>query len=194
MQQHMIPQDVTGYKFNLFGILNLRQFLELIIPIILAYFIYWVGLPLIVGAPIIGVLVLYGVLAAFVPINDKSISFWASTFFQQLYAPTKFYWRRSANIPAFLLSTEDHPPIDQATAAAQDSLLAVAQQPRINSGDYFQTIGEEAIDPLEAGQDEYVNELLSGYDQIQVGQVTTKQQILKPNVANDQALRARPMK
>ena len=192
----MIPQDVTGYKFTLFGPLTIRQFLEILIPCVVAVGVWMLGPPMILRIPICVVLVAFGFISALVPINDRPLWHWVIVFFQQLYAPTKFYWRRRPQIPAYLeSSTTATAIVNKNTPAQNDDLFATAvnNQKQFSPAEYWQTMDYTEEDPLEAGQQEYINALLDEFDHIQVQQVEARPQFQKPNVATDQAQRQRPI-
>lgn len=187
MEQHQIPQDVTGYKFNLFGILNLKQFLELIIPVGLAWLIIqllpipWIAWP--VGV----ILGLYGILAAFVPIQSRPLNYWVTTFLSIMYAPTKFYWHKIARIPTFL--KKDPHAINPATLSPSP-LPNQFYQP-ISYQDYSASLSEPLTDPLDNPRAAFVNSLLDNFAQIPVAEVNAVAQNVRPNLSDEMTLRQR---
>lgn len=187
MEQHQIPQDVTGYKFNLFGVLNLKQFLELIIPLGLAWLIIqllpipWIAWPISV------VLGLYGILAAFVPIQSRPLNYWVTTFLSIMYAPTKFYWHKIARIPSFL--KKDPLALDPSVIPASP-LPNQAYQP-INYRDYSASLEEVSVDPLDNPRTAFVNSLLDNFSQIPVAEVNATAQNIRPQLSDEMTLRQR---
>lgn len=100
MREHPIPQDITGYKFHIIGSMTLKQFAEVGIGAVLAFITYGTNLPSIVKWPIIIIFVVLGIVAAFLPINERPLDKWLIIFFNVLYKPTQFYWRRITKIPS----------------------------------------------------------------------------------------------
>lgn len=191
MQQHMIPQDVTGYKFNLFGILNVSQFLQLLIPCVITFLLWQLKVPLYIFIPLGILLVGYGVIAAFVPINDRPLSHWVITFLKLLYSPTRFYWRRAAFIPEIF--NYEGKNERESTTEVENTNATQPVNKRGAAQDFFYTLdNNESYDPLEAEQALRINNVLSDFDLVQVEQVApVSSGPQRPNVSENQALRQR---
>jgi hypothetical protein len=188
MQQHAIPQDVTGYRFNLFGKLNLSQFLQLLIPVGLAVIIWKIGVPLILTVPIDLILVLYGVMAAFVPIAGRPMSHWALTFLHNLYLPTKFYWKKGEFVPDYFDDGAlEAPPV---VIDSTDSLWGEGEK-MMAANNYFSSIRPLDEDPLEMGQQLQIDSILGSFDEVPVAKVEAVARVIKPNVSDSQTLRQR---
>ncbi len=99
MQQHPIPQDITGYRFHIVGSMTLKQFGELLLAAIVAFIIFSTNLIFIIKWPLIIFVVVLGIVGAFVPIQEKPLDHWISTFIKVMYQPTKFFWKKEAKIP-----------------------------------------------------------------------------------------------
>lgn len=99
MQEHPIPQDITGYKFHIIGSMTLKQFGEVLIGVIFAFIFYQTNLIDLIKWPLILLSVGMGAAAAFVPIEERPLDHWIITFFSVMYKPTKFYWKRVPTIP-----------------------------------------------------------------------------------------------
>ncbi len=101
MHDHPIPQDVTGYRFHIVGNMTLGQFGQLFLGTLLAFGIYSTNLYPIIKWPLIVLVFGLGAMAAFIPIYERPISHWITTFFSILNKPTQFFWRREPQIPDF---------------------------------------------------------------------------------------------
>jgi hypothetical protein len=99
MQQHPIPQDITGYRFHIIGSMTLKQFGEVFLGVIVAVIFFSTNLIVIVKWPLIVLSVGMGVVAAFVPIQERPLDHWISTFIKIMYKPTKFFWKRNTKVP-----------------------------------------------------------------------------------------------
>jgi hypothetical protein len=103
MREHPIPQDIVGYRFHIVGSMTLKQFAELALGAILGLIIYATNLPPAIKWPLIFVAAALGAAAAFLPIEERPLDHWITTFFQTLYKPTKFFWKKTSKVPdAFL--------------------------------------------------------------------------------------------
>ncbi len=100
MKDHPIPQDVTGYKFHIVGNMTLKQFGLIVFGVIVAFIIYQLKLPALIGWPFIVIFAGGGLLAAFIPIEERPLDHWILTFIKTLYRPTQFFWRREPHVPA----------------------------------------------------------------------------------------------
>jgi len=92
MQTHPVPQNVTSYEFRLVGDMTLKQFMFLVVGVVLGFLLYRLPLPFIIRAALAIIPVLGGVLAAFVPIMGRPFVQWISAFFKAIYSPTVFDW------------------------------------------------------------------------------------------------------
>lgn len=105
MKEHAIPQDITGYKFHIVGNMTLKQFAEIALGFVVAFFIYKTNLI----APVKWTLAIlsasFGAALAFLPIEERPLDHWFITFFTILYKPTKFYWKKHSKVPEAFLYT-----------------------------------------------------------------------------------------
>lgn len=101
MHDHPIPQDVTGYRFHIVGNMTLGQFGQLFLAVLICFGIYSTNLYPIIKWPLIVLVFGVGAMSAFVPIYERPITHWVSTFFSILNKPTQFFWRREPQIPDF---------------------------------------------------------------------------------------------
>lgn len=108
MREHPIPQDITSYKFHIVGSMTLKQFGELAVGVIFAVIFWQTNLFFFIKWPLIILSLILGVVAAFVPLGERPLDHWITTFFKVLYRPTQYFWRRKHNIPdPFLYEASD---------------------------------------------------------------------------------------
>lgn len=108
MQQHPVPQNVTQYQFRLVGDMTLKQFLELLGGLVVAYLFYSSNLIKVVSLPLAGASLLGGIGLAFFPIEDRPLDQWIINFVKAIYAPTRYIWKKSRKIPN-IFTFEPHP-------------------------------------------------------------------------------------
>lgn len=94
MEQHAVPQDITGFKFKLVGDMTLKQFGELAFGAIMAYLFFASNFHPIVKWPLVIFFIILGVGLAFVPIQERPLDTWIINFFKAIYKPTYFTWRK----------------------------------------------------------------------------------------------------
>ncbi len=102
MEQHPVPQNITGYQFRLVGDMTLKQFGFLAGGGIIAILFYYSPFPPFFKYPFVVLFALAGIALAFFPINDMPLDRWVIAFFKSIYSPTQFHWRKEDRIPEFL--------------------------------------------------------------------------------------------
>jgi len=95
VEQHPIPQDVTGYRFRLVGDMTLKQFAELAGGLVLALVFWSSPLPFFFKYPLAALAAVLGAGMAFVPINGRPFEQWIIAFIRSIYSPTVFIWNKS---------------------------------------------------------------------------------------------------
>jgi hypothetical protein len=102
MQQHPVPQNITGFEFKLIGFLTLRQFGYLAAAGVTDIILYAAQLPLIIvlliGLPIS----LLALGLAFFRVNDQPFESWLAAFIKTIYSPTIRVWHREPKTLGFL--------------------------------------------------------------------------------------------
>lgn len=94
MENHPIPQDVTGFQFRLIGDMTVKQFAYLAVGCILAWLFFIAPLPLFAKIPL-GILSgLFGAALAFVPIDGRPMDALAYYFLRALFAPNQYLYQK----------------------------------------------------------------------------------------------------
>lgn len=95
MEGHEVPKNVTEFEFHLVGDMTLKQFAYLASGLGIAYLIF-VGiassLPLLAW-PLIFVTGGAGAAYAFLPISERPLDHWTTSFFRAIFAPTERAWK-----------------------------------------------------------------------------------------------------
>lgn len=99
MQEHPIPQNVTGYEFHLIGQMTLKQFLEVAAGILIAVLINTTNLPQVIKVPCMILSALTGAAIAFVPLEGRPLDRWFIAFIKSIYQPTLYFWKKSDTTP-----------------------------------------------------------------------------------------------
>lgn len=99
MQEHPVPQNVTGYEFHLIGQMTLKQFMEIAAGCGLAFLVNITNLPGFVKLPAMGILALGGFALAFLPLEGRSLDRWFFAFVHSIYQPTMFFWKKTNPVP-----------------------------------------------------------------------------------------------
>lgn len=133
MQQHPVPQNVTQYQFRLVGDMTLKQFLELLGGLVVAYLFYASNLIFIIKWPLALLSLVAGFGLAFFPIEDRPLDQWVINFLKSIYSPTRYIWKKSNKVPS-VFTFEAHPVIETVTATKTVKAPSIADlQPKSNS-------------------------------------------------------------
>ncbi len=101
MQQHPVPQNITGFEFKLVGFLTLKQFGFLAAAGILSFILFLSGLGIFKWLFIFPI-VLLGLASAFMPVNGIPFDKWVFLFFKMITSPSKRVWRKEPKELSFL--------------------------------------------------------------------------------------------
>ncbi len=101
IKEHPIPQNITTYKFRLVGNMTLAQFLEVLAGIAIA-FVFWKS-PLypILKYPLALLFGSGGALVAFVPLEERPLDVWLTSFIKKIYRPTLFIYTSLSHQPFY---------------------------------------------------------------------------------------------
>lgn len=153
MQDHALPQDVTGYKFHIIGNMTLKQFGEVAAGCIVGFLLYQTNLTPILKYPLVVIAAGAGAMVAFVPIEERPLDQWITAFFSALYRPTQYYWKRLVRIPEPFL----YQPKSTMRTVVEDVDLTPARRQRVK--DYLRSIDDK---PSVADQfDQYTDQRLT---------------------------------
>lgn len=122
MEQHPIPQDITGFKFKLVGDMTLKQFGELAGGAIIAYLFYASSWHPLLKWPLVAFFSFLGIALAFLPIEERPLDIWIINFLKAIYRPTLLVWKKDSPALAYVSGTPGPvppAPTPQPTAAAE---------------------------------------------------------------------------
>ncbi len=107
MEQHAVPQDITGFKFKLVGDMTLKQFGELAGGAIIAYIFYATPWPGLLKWPFVIIFGFLGFALAFLPIEERPLDVWIVNFIKSIYQPTLYVWKNGAVRPPVPVITQN---------------------------------------------------------------------------------------
>ncbi len=96
MEQHPVPQDITGFQFKLVGDMTLKQFGYLAAGCVFAFVFYSSAWYLVFRLLLAVFSLSSGVALAFIPIEERPLDTWIINFIKSVYKPTQYIWRKSA--------------------------------------------------------------------------------------------------
>ncbi len=178
MQEHPIPQDITGYQFHLIGSMTIRQFAMVLAGVVAAVVFYQVSLPVFMKLPISIMFALTGAGAAFVPIEGRPLDQWIVNFFRALYKPTKFFWKREAQIPdAFTYEAKNDKSQEEKPVG-----LGPVRKERVQ--EFLRSMNQAhlEVDQFDYEENMRINQVLQTFDDVSVEEQEGVKQVQKPDL------------
>lgn len=116
MENHPIPQDITGFQFKLIGDMTIKQFAYLATGVVSGWIIFSLPITSFIKLPISGIFILLGVGFAFFSLEGRPMDVMIMNFIRALFSPTQFvYQKTDARIetPRIIKMEESKTKIDE---------------------------------------------------------------------------------
>ena len=97
MDNHPIPQDVTGFQFKLIGEMTIKQFAYLATGVVSGLLTYLLPISPFVKLPITFLLSFFGISLAFIPLSGRPMDVMVLNFLRALFRPTQFVYQKTDN-------------------------------------------------------------------------------------------------
>ncbi|OGH21410.1 MAG: hypothetical protein A2958_01285 [Candidatus Levybacteria bacterium RIFCSPLOWO2_01_FULL_38_13] len=94
MENHPIPQDITGFQFKLIGDMTIKQFAYLATGVVLGWITFALPIFILIKIPLVLLFVGLGVGAAFVPIEGRPFDLMISNYIKALFNPTQYIYQK----------------------------------------------------------------------------------------------------
>lgn len=99
MENHPIPQDITGFQFKLIGDMTVKQFAYVAGGVIIGWIFYILPFAFIIKAPLAAIFAGGGVALAFVPVQGRPMDVMIGNFLKAVFSPTQYvYQKQGANL------------------------------------------------------------------------------------------------
>lgn len=105
MENHPIPQDVTGFQFKLIGNMTVKQFAYLLTGVIIAWAILQLPVNILIKLPFSIFSAALGIGLAYLPIGGRPMDSMIGHFIKALIRPTQFVYEKSGTPLYFFAKT-----------------------------------------------------------------------------------------
>jgi hypothetical protein len=95
MDNHPIPQDITGFEFKLIGDMTIKQFAYVAGGVVSGFIFYVSPLFTLVKIPLALICVGIGAALAFLPIEGRPMDLMIKNFFKAVFSPTQYVYRKA---------------------------------------------------------------------------------------------------
>jgi hypothetical protein len=95
MDNHPIPQDITGFEFKLIGDMTIKQFAYVAGGVVSGFIFYVSPLFALIKIPLALICVGIGAALAFLPIEGRPMDLMVKNFFKAVFSPTQYVYRKA---------------------------------------------------------------------------------------------------
>ncbi len=95
MENHPIPQDVTGFQFKLIGNMTVKQFAYLTTGVVLGWIFLQFPVSIFIKLPFSVFFAAFGIGLAFFPIGGRPMDTMIGNFIKSLFRPTQFIYEKT---------------------------------------------------------------------------------------------------
>jgi hypothetical protein len=133
MDNHPIPQDVTGFQFKLIGAMTVKQFGYVAVGVVMAVILYYLPIQSAFGV-LLKVLLIplfgsSGVIIAFVPVDGRPIDLMTTNFVKAVFSPNQYVYHRQGKQLSFTaISSPKAPTVKKTQQQAQHHASTSVQQ------------------------------------------------------------------
>ena len=95
MENHPIPQDITGFQFKLIGEMTVKQFAYVAGGVFIAWLFYLFPLIVYIKIPLMLLFGCFGAALAFLPIDGRPMDIMIKNFFKAVFSPTQYVYQKT---------------------------------------------------------------------------------------------------
>lgn len=95
MDNHPIPQDVTGFQFKLIGNMTVKQFVYLASGIVFAWILLQLPVSILIKFPLCALSAIFGTGLAYFPISGRPMDLMIGNYIKALFRPTQFVYEKT---------------------------------------------------------------------------------------------------
>jgi hypothetical protein len=97
MDNHPIPQDVTGFQFKLIGDMTVKQFAYLATGIVLAVVLFQIPVNILIKFPFCAFFAILGIALAYFPVSGRPMDMMIGNYIKALIKPTVFIYDKTGS-------------------------------------------------------------------------------------------------
>lgn len=116
MDNHPIPQDITGFQFKLIGEMTIKQFAYLASGVVLGFLVYLLPISFFITLPFAIFSSLFGIGLAFFPVFGRPMDVMILQFIKALLKPTQFVYQKTGKplfLPTPIIHAQKNIPVKQ---------------------------------------------------------------------------------
>ncbi len=162
MENHPIPQDVTGFQFKLVGSMTIKQFGYVGAGVILSVIFFYSPLAWYLKFVLVPLFALIGISFAFLPIGGRPLDLMTSYFLNALIKPNQYVYQKVGGSLSFMeLNLQPLAPKTTSTKAISTQIdpKFIKKEEQLLS--YLYNTATEPSSPIDKREDQFVAQLFS---------------------------------
>jgi hypothetical protein len=161
MDNHPIPQDVTGFQFRLIGQMTVKQFAYLAGGAVISIIFFYAPIFILIKIPLVLIPAATSLGLAFLPIEGRPMDVMAGNFLKALLAPNQFVFHKNGATLDFM---EISPKAVVASQKYTQAQIQEAQQKQQLLNTYLATSKSSAT-PMDEKEQKYISALFGDTQQ-----------------------------
>jgi hypothetical protein len=128
MEPHPVPQNFLSTEFKLFGAFTLKQFVRILLGILMAIGIFIININILVKLPLIAAALGIGVMTAIIPGFEK----WVFGYIKAIFVSPRYVWQKQKVAPDILFSpakTKDESKDEGLESALDKKMIDINKLP-----------------------------------------------------------------
>lgn len=171
MDNHPIPQDVTGFQFRLIGDMTVKQFAYVAVGGIFAVVFLYAPIPFLLRIPFMIFFGALGATIAFVPFEGRPIDLMLGYFLKALVTPNQYaYHKTGGRLAIFDYQTQKQTSPTQVAPVKKSVSTQTAKEKERKLNSYLSTHHTKTISALDQKEDQFLTRLFTGTDPSQAPQ------------------------
>jgi hypothetical protein len=182
MDNHPIPQDVTGFQFKLIGDMTVKQFAYLATGIVLAVILFQIPVNILIKFPFCAFFAIFGIALAYFPVSGRPMDMMIGNYIKALIKPTVFIYDKTGSQTY---------PSDKTPAIAKDSGNlpgGISLFPKDKLKTYLETLDAKPKNKVDEIEDNFLTSVSnlakdnSSYQSPVVPEINTQQPAPQPSL------------
>lgn len=157
MEQHPIPQDVTGFQFKLIGNMTVKQFAYLATGGVLAVLLYYAPISIVIKLVFIPICAGLGAALAFLPIEGRPMDLMLTNFVKDLFSPTQYIYQKEGGMLAISMVSTQPPKVGKKDAKHPKNSDAKQYEREVKLNEFLSHMSHTAKTKLDEKEDTFLS-------------------------------------
>lgn len=140
MENHPIPQDITGFQFKLIGDMTIKQFAYVASGVVIGGIFYILPIYSFIKYPIIVFSMGMGAALAFLPVAGRPFDVMIENFFKAIFRPTQYAYQKTSDLALQMSAMGAQPSLAELSGQQLKSFIGALPKTPKNKLDEKETV------------------------------------------------------